>query len=74
MMLAAVFYNPMAIRTGWVLYLLIPICAAIALVYKAIRIQDIGRFWREFAVLMLYMLLGLASLGALLWAIHAYWP
>ena len=73
-MLALLFYNPITLPSNLVLYLLIPICAAVALVYKAIRVYDVRNFWKEFAFLMLYMIGGLTALGAGLWAIQAYWP
>ena len=73
-MLALLFYNPIVLRSDVVLYLLIPICAAVALVYKAVRMNDVRHFWKEVAFLMLYMICGLAALGAGLWAIQEYWP
>jgi hypothetical protein len=73
-MLAQLFYNPIILPSSMVLYLLIPICASVALVYKAVRVIDIRHFWKEVALLMIYMIGGLTALGVGLWAIQEYWP
>lgn len=73
-MTATLFVHPMTIETSKVLYLMLPLLAAVALVYKAIRVQDIRRLPREVLVLMVYMIFGVVALGVGLWLVQEYWP
>lgn len=66
------FYNPISLSSDNVLWLLIPLCTAVAVVYKTVRTKDLARLWREILALVLYMLGGLTLLAAGLWAIHTY--
>lgn len=68
------FVNPMTLRAESVLYLVLPLCAAVAIVYKTIRVTHLRRFPKEVAILMLYMVVGLVGLGAALWLVQEYWP
>jgi uncharacterized membrane protein (DUF4010 family) len=72
--IATLFLNPLQIPSSLALWLVIPLCAAVAVVYKAMRVQDVHRLARETAGLILYMLGALAVLGAGLWALVKYWP
>ncbi len=74
MIQAAVFYNPTVLSSDSLLWLLVPICASVAIVYKTLRTANLRRLPLQIAWLMTYMLVGLAALGAGLWAIHEYWP
>jgi hypothetical protein len=68
------FYNPITLSFTSELWLLFPLCFAVGLVYKAIRIDDLRRLPREMLFLMAYMVLGLAALCVALWLIQEYWP
>ena len=74
MSLAALFTHPLPIGYGLQLWLVAPLCLSVALVYKAVRANDMRRFPLQVVLLVLYMLGGLAVLAAGLWAIGAYWP
>lgn len=73
-MLAMLFYNPMVIPWDATLWLLAPLCAAVAIVYKTVRINDVRRLPLQTAILLAYMMGGLSVLGAVLWLILKYWP
>ena len=70
----ALFVNPVTITFHTELWLLLPLCAAVAVVYKTIRCEELGRLPRDLAALMAYMAAGLVGLCASLWLIHEYWP
>lgn len=74
MTFGTIFVNPFPIHTTAVLWLILPLCLAVAIVYKAVRTRDVGRLWIEVAQLALYMVAGLSALGAGLWLIQEYWP
>ena len=69
-----IFQNPITIHSDSLLWLLAPLCVAVAVVYKAIRVHDIRRFHWEVLVLLGYMLVGLVVLGGGLWLLQEYWP
>ena len=68
------FKHPMTLHFDSLLWLLIPLCAAVAIVYKTVRTQNIRRLHLEILYLMAYMIGGLVILGIILWAAHQYWP
>ena len=70
----ALFYNPMTLGFHSELWLVLPLCAAVGLVYKTIRVHDLRHLPRDVLVLMVYMVAGLVFLAMALWGIHEYWP
>lgn len=74
MIALALFTKPMTLHFYSLLWLLMPLCAVVALVYKTLRTQDLSRLPMEVARLVAYMAGGLAVLGAGLWLLHTYWP
>ena len=72
-MIAILFYNPTIVPFGKLLWLLLPLCASVAIVYKTVRTDNVRKLHIEVLVLLVYILLGLIALGAGLWAIHTYW-
>ncbi len=73
-MMAAIFVNPIVIPIEYQLWLLLPLCAAVATVYKTIRVTNVRRVHIEILSLLAYMVAGLVALGVALWAVHTYWP
>jgi hypothetical protein len=69
-----IFHNPMTLSWGAMLWLVIPLCASVSLAYKTIRTRDLSRLPYEAIFLLVYILGGLAALGAGLWLIMRYWP
>lgn len=61
-MIATIFYNPVSLPSDALLWLLPPLCLAVAIIYKTIRTQNISRLWLDTAVLFLCMMGGLAAL------------
>jgi len=64
------FQNPMTIPTWAVLWLILPLCLGVAVVYKTIRADDIRKLPRQIAGLIAYMAGGLVLLGGVLWLIQ----
>jgi len=73
-MIATIFQNPMTISSTTAMWMLLPICTAVAVIYKTIRAEHLRDIPREVIVLMIYMLVGLTVLGGSLWAVQEYWP
>jgi hypothetical protein len=73
-MIAQLFVHPQTIPFSMTLWLLLPLCASVAIVYKTIRVDSIRRLPIEASVLIIYMLGGLFALGAGLWAITEFMP
>ena len=67
------FLNPIHLPQSAALWLVIPLCASVAVVYKALRVPHIRQLPRAAAGLFLYMLGGLGVLGLTLWALHRFW-
>lgn len=71
---ASLFYHPMQLSTGLVLWLVIPLAIGVALIYKTIRIGNLRSLPLQAAALVGYILGGLAVLGLGLYLIQEYWP
>jgi hypothetical protein len=69
-MMAGLFTHPVLLPAGDVLWLVLPLCVAVALVYKAIRAPSMGRFWLQSLWLIVLMAGGLAALGVALWLVY----
>lgn len=74
MILATLFVNPMPLPIHSVLWLLLPLCLSVSLVYKTIRTGDVRKIWIETLRLMVYIVAALVALGVSLWLIQRYWP
>ena len=62
------FLDPLPIWSPdwlWML-LLIPLCAGVAVVYKAVKCEKVGRIPREAAILFITIILGMAFAAAAL--------
>ena len=70
----ALFDNPTILTFDGLLWLVLPLCASVAVVYKTVRVEHLRRLHVEILVLIAYMVGGLAALGAGLWAVYEYWP
>ena len=68
------FHNPITLSFDGELWLLLPLLAGVAIVYKAIRVKYLRDLPREILILMGYMVGGLAVLCVGLWLVHEYWP
>ena len=66
------FTNPIILpANGWTLWLILPLCAAVATAYKAVRTDNLRRLPLEILSAMAYMIAGLVLLGLGLWAFLA---
>ena len=74
MTILALFSKPMTLHFDSLLWLLMPLCIVVAVVYKTLRTEDLRRLPIQIGRLVLCMAGGLAVLGLGLWALHQYWP
>ncbi len=65
------FYNPMDLAGDWSLWLLIPLCLSVSVVYKTVRTENLRKLPLEIVSALCYMLAGLTALGVGLWAVVA---
>jgi hypothetical protein len=68
-LIATLFVNPITLSNQAVLWLILPLCLSVAIIYKTIRTRNLRRLPLEIASLMAYMVGGLVLLGAVLWGI-----
>jgi hypothetical protein len=66
-----IFVNPVDLPYWLVLWLIIPLCVSVGVVYKTLRTAHPRLLPRELGSLMVYMIGGLVLLGATLWVIQA---
>lgn len=57
------FIDPLTIHDMWY-WLLIPMALGIALVYKAVRLPTLERYWRHVLIMGTQIVLGMILLGA----------
>jgi hypothetical protein len=74
MNLAAIFVHPMTITSDGRLWLILPLCIAVAIVYKAIRTDSVRKLPGQCMALIVYMFGGLVLLAAALWAVWQFLP
>ncbi len=68
----ALFYYPMQLPQNLVLWMVLPLCLSVAIVYKTIRVGEIRRMPREALGLFLYIVVGLTILGGALYLVLEY--
>jgi len=69
--LAAVFRHPMVL-TSRTLWMIVPLCVGVAIVYKTIRTQDLKHLPLEILILCGYILVGVGALMFAGWAFTRY--
>ena len=72
MILATLFVNPMSIDPATSIFWMIPLCIAVAAVYRTIRTDTVRKLPREIITLSVFLIGGLAALMALLWTAQTY--
>ncbi|MEI7837418.1 MAG: hypothetical protein WCK05_13545 [Planctomycetota bacterium] len=68
MIQAVLFVHPVSLPSWLCLWLIVPLCVAVATVYKTVRVQHLSQLPRQIITLVVYMFLGLGALGVGLWA------
>lgn len=71
-MIGLLFQNPVQLSSQ-TLWMVVPVCVAVAAVYKTLRTRALTRLPLEILLLSLYMLLGVAGLVAGFWLIVISW-
>ena len=74
MNILALFDKPMTLHFYSLLWLLMPLCVVVAIIYKTLRTRYLSQLPMAIARLVVYMSMGLALLGLTLWALHEHWP
>lgn len=57
------FIDPLDLHALWWV-LLIPMALGVSVVYKAVRVRDLSRYWREVAIMTTQIVLAMILLGA----------
>jgi hypothetical protein len=60
------FIDPLNLHDWW-WTLIVPLSLGVAIAYKAVRLPNLDRYWREVIVMTVQILLGMAGLAAALW-------
>ncbi|MBX3404873.1 MAG: hypothetical protein KF699_15795 [Phycisphaeraceae bacterium] len=60
------FIDPIELHQWWFV-LLVPMAFFVAMIYKAVRLQTIERYWWHVCVMTLQIVLGMIGLGAATW-------
>lgn len=74
MIALALFVKPMTLHFYSLLWMLMPLCLSVAIIYKTVRTTHLSHLPLEIARLVGCMALGLIALGGVLWLLHEYWP
>jgi uncharacterized membrane protein len=64
----------MSLPVRTVLWLIIPLCLAVVVVYKTVRTDNLRRLPLQIFFLSVYVFVGLVVLGACLYVVQEYWP
>ena len=67
-----IFTHPMALKSTSLLWLVIPLCASVAITYKTIRTNNLRQLPLEVLMLVIYMVVGLAALCAGLYLLFSW--
>jgi len=65
-----IFVNPVRLPSHSLLWMLLPLCLAVAIVYKTIRASTLERLWLKIAVLAFEIIIGLVALGVVMWLVY----
>jgi undecaprenyl pyrophosphate phosphatase UppP len=57
------FIDPIDAHRYWFL-LLIPMALGVSIAYKAVRLNDLSRFWRQVGIMTVQIIGGIVALGA----------
>ena len=58
------FLQPLPTVAQWWWLLLVPACAAISVIWKAVRLDTLEHFWREAITMTAHSVLAMAALAA----------
>ncbi len=71
-MLATLFVNPVLLSPNAQLWLILPLFVSVAIVHKTMRVRKLRHLPLQVVVIWVYMVLGTAVLGVLLWGLTAW--
>lgn len=73
-MIASWFVHPVTLSFTSLLWLIIPLCVSVSVVYKTIRTGDLRRLPLQIAGLVGYIVVGLTLLCVALYLVQEFWP
>ncbi len=68
------FADPSYISIRHMLWMLLPLCLSVSIVYKTIRVGELASLSKQIAFMVAYIAAGLAGLGVAAWLLVTYWP
>ncbi len=71
-MLATLFINPMLLSPNAQLWLILPLFVSVAVIHKTMRVETLRRLPLQVVIIWIYMVLGTAVLGVILWGVTAW--
>jgi hypothetical protein len=74
MNLSDLFYHSQILSSRTMLWMLVPLCLVVSIIYKTIRINELRRLWWQILYMFGYIVCGLAAMGIAAWLIVTYWP
>ena len=57
------FIRPMNVFHDWWYLLIVPLALGISLIYKALRMSDLDRYWWSVATMTIHIVVGMIGLG-----------
>ena len=72
-MIATLFVHPVSLGSNYI-WLVVPLCAIVAMVYKAVRVRHLRQLPLEVLRLWAFMLVGLVALGTAFYVLLEYVP
>ena len=57
------FLRPLNFVHEWWYLLVVPLCFGLSMIYKAMRVRNLDRYWREVITMTLQIILGLIALA-----------
>ena len=67
-----IFYHPVSLGSDGLLWLVLPLCLSVAVIYKTVRTGELRRLPVEIVACLAYMAAGMVLLGAALWVVQRF--
>jgi len=74
MSLPELFDHSHVVSTRTMLWMLLPLCLVVSIIYKTIRVTYLRRLWWQILYMFGYIVCGLIGMGIAAWLIVTYWP
>ena len=74
MTLAVLFYHSQIRPSSLMLWMLLPLCLVVSIIYKTVRIHSLRLLWWQILYMFGYIVCVLVAMGIAAWLIVTYWP